>query len=75
MNKHDRDNLNFILTADKHTLDQWWEELSEDDKQYALELIRMARTETEVQLIDCNESILENGDYSEALAVLKKFML
>lgn len=75
MNKHDRDNLNFILTADKKTLDKWWAELSDDDMAYALEIIRLARTETEIQLIEYNESLTETGDFTEANAVLQKFML
>lgn len=75
MNKRDRDNLNFILTADKKTLDKWWDGLSEDDMAYALELIRTARTETEIQLMEYNEAYTESSDYPEARALLKRFML
>ena len=75
MNQHDRNNLNFILTADKNTLDEWWESLSDDDRAYALEIVRLARTETEIQLMEYNESLTENSDFAEARAVLQKFRL
>lgn len=75
MNAHDRNNLNFILKADPKTLDKWWSELSADDMSYALEIIRQARTETEIELIEYHESLTETGDFTEANAVLQKFML
>ena len=35
MNDHDKANLEFILSADKETLKDWYESLSDDEKLYA----------------------------------------
>ena len=40
MNKHDRDNLNFILSLDEAGFDEWYATLSDDDVDYALEIIK-----------------------------------
>lgn len=40
MNKHDRDNLMFLLAnANTETFDNWLNSISEDDLEYALELL------------------------------------
>ena len=40
MNKHDRENLEFLLTADEDTFQEFLETVSEDDIEYALQLIQ-----------------------------------
>lgn len=72
MNDHDRNNLNFILSLDEKAYNQWSASLSEDDADYALELLKAARTEIMMQhasLID------EVEDCTEAMNALKRFML
>ena len=72
MNDHDRNNLQFIMSLDEDGFDKWSVTLSEDDVDYALELLKVARTEIMMQhasLID------EVEDCTEAQNILKGFML
>ena len=39
MNQHDRDNLNFLMTASDEVLHEWYSQASEDDLLYAQELL------------------------------------
>ena len=74
MNNWDRDNLNFLLNADKETLDEWHFYADADDHKYALELLRAARTELAMQelaIVD-NEAV---EDLSDACTVLARFRL
>jgi len=74
MNDWDRDNLNFLLNADRETMEDWYHMATEDDFKYATELFRRARTElamTELALVD-DEAV---GDVTEAQAVLARFRL
>lgn len=72
MNEHDRNNLNFIMSLDEDGFEQWSATLSEDDVNYALELIKAARIEV---LMKTAEYADEVEDTSEAMSVLKGFML
>ena len=74
MNDRDRNNVNFIMNLSTEDFDSWSLELSDDNLQYALELLRQARLENlmqEQELLDA----LEESDFVEANSVLKKFML
>jgi len=74
MNNWDRDNLNFLLNADRETMEDWYHMATEDDFKYAAELFRRARVElamTELALVD-DEAV---EDMSEAQAVLTRFRL
>ena len=74
MNDWDRDNLNFLLNADRETMEDWYHMATEDDFKYAAELFRRARTElalTELALVD-NEAV---EDMADARAVLARFRL
>ena len=74
MNDRDRNNVNFIMNLSTEDFDSWSLELSDDNLQYALELLRQARIENlmqEQELLDA----LEESDFVEANSVLKKFML
>lgn len=72
MNDHDRNNLNFIMSLDEKAYDEWTASLSEDDVDYALELLKAARTEVTMQ----HASLLDEvEDCTEAMNVLKGFML
>ena len=67
MNDHDRDNLDFLMSLDtQDAWDNWAEHCSDDDFLYALELIRFAKSETEIKMmevleaeadLDCSESL------------------
>ena len=43
MRKRDRKNLAFLLASTPESLQEWYGEATEDDKDYAMELIAMAR--------------------------------
>lgn len=45
MNKHDRDNLNFLLHLDSDAFEQWYESVSQDDLDYAQEIMAQAALE------------------------------
>jgi hypothetical protein len=74
VNKHDRDNLQFLLSADKKTMDSWYRTVSEYDVEYALELLQLYRTELELRELEIIDT--EAGsDMSEAHSVLTRFTL
>ena len=49
MTDWDKNNLKFIMETDDGAFDVWLEQADDRDIEYALELIRMARTELMVQ--------------------------
>ena len=74
MNNWDRDNLNFLLNADRETMEDWYHMATEDDFKYAADLFRRARVElamTELALVD-DEAV---EDMADARAVLARFRL
>ena len=74
MNNWDRDNLNFLLNADREIMEDWYHMATEDDFKYAAELFRRARTElamAELALVD-DEAV---EDMADARAVLARFRL
>jgi hypothetical protein len=73
MNEWDRNNLYFILHSDEETLNDFYSWATTDDIEYALSLIRTAKTEldiAELELLD--ESTEENG-LTEARQALSKY--
>ena len=77
MNKHDRDNLKFLLTADEATFQEFLATVSPDDIDYAIGLIQTHRAELIAQEMALEESVDEEFglDLSEAQAVLARFRL
>ena len=75
MNSFDRENLNFLLTASKKDMDEWYHYATQDDLDYAIELIRAARTELELQELELIDSEVGDNDLTEARTVLAKFTL
>lgn len=77
MNKHDRENLEFLLSADEHAFLEFLETVSDDDINYAIELIQAHRAELMVHEMALEESVDEEFglDLSEAQAVLAQFRL
>lgn len=39
MNKNDLNNLEFIMSLNVDSIKEWWDNISEDDRNYAMELI------------------------------------
>jgi len=73
MNDWDRNNLHFILDSDEETLTDFYSWATADDLEYALKLIREAKSEldiAEMELLD--ESTEENG-LTEAREVLSRY--
>lgn len=74
----DMTNLQFLLNSDQRTLLDFYENSSDDDIAYALELIRYAINENTAQINAVIEQAMDTADtekYPEANAVLSKFRL
>lgn len=69
MNDWDRDNLNFIMNTTDEGFDEWLEQADNDDVEYALELIRMAKAELMVQEMEFTDEI---SNFSEAAKLLDR---
>lgn len=72
MNDWDKNNLNFILSLDEEGFEVWYATLSTDDMDYALELLKTARTEVAIQMASLNDDV---EDVTDAKNVLKQFTL
>ena len=51
MNKHDRDNLEFLLNATPEVLEDWYNQMDDDDIEYAVELIEAAQVELDQKVL------------------------
>ena len=72
----DLTNLHFIMNSDPETLQEFYETASDDDIQYALELIRYAMTENANKINEVIDTYVgESAQYPEANAVLAQFRL
>lgn len=71
MNKHDYDNLQFLLHADDATMKEWYKTVSMDDVEYALELLAAYRLELEMRELELTDDV---DDVSEAAMVLRGIM-
>jgi hypothetical protein len=77
MNDKDMNNILFILTSSQEKLEQWWHSIDDEDKEYALwiiksyqeELVRMEKAYDDFLPLDSEE------DLSLAKEYLKKFQL
>jgi hypothetical protein len=72
MNKHDRDNYQFIMSLTPSQFDEWYNTITPDDIDYAMELIKMARVELAEEAAALIENVVE---FTEAKEVLGKFTL
>jgi len=80
MNEWDRDNQNFIMSCSDKEFKAWFDQATEDDISYALELIKQSRGELleqefEVHNRESERIMLKHGKYPEATAILNKFLL
>ena len=74
MNDWDRSNLHFLLDSDEDTLTDFYSWATADDLEYALKLIRIAKTELDIAEMELMDE--KNEDYSgltEAREVLSKY--
>jgi len=72
MNDWDKNNLQFILALDEEGFENWYATLDPDDMDYALGLLKTARTEVNMQLASLHDDI---EDVSDAEKILKQFTL
>lgn len=76
MNRFDRENVNFLLTATKADMEDWYRYATDDDYTYALEILRTARTELEMQELELLDSLVQDMpqcELEEAQTVLSQF--
>ena len=73
MNEWDRNNLNFLLSADEATMQEWYKTVTEDDLTYAFELLATHKEELNAQIVELE--LEDKESYDEAEAVLRKFLL
>lgn len=72
MNSWDRENLHFLMDSDEETLEDFYSWATEDDLDYALSLVREAKSEliiAEMEMID----EIANERFDEAKRVLSKY--
>ena len=74
MNDHDRSNYDYIMRLTDEQFAEWMDQASDDDLEYAQELIRIRRVELMESTLDFEDK-LANLDQTAALEVLKRFML
>ena len=72
MNDHDRNNFKYIMSLNEKQFDKWYASISEDDVDYALELMKQARLELDVKTHEVFDEVMNTSLAQEAL---KKFML
>jgi hypothetical protein len=72
MNAFDKENLEFFLTIDEETLQEWYEWADEKNIAYALSLFRSARVELDLQMIQLQDDV---EDMTQANTALAKFKL
>jgi hypothetical protein len=74
MNEHDRQNLNFLLTASPAVIAEWMSVVDQDDVDYAHELLAMAALELKEEAltlrIEAELSVMDS--FEQAAAVIGK---
>ena len=71
MNEWDRDNLEFIKGCDEAEFDDWLTQATNDDIEYALELIHMGRKELAARAFLMAED-MEINDFSDARSFIER---
>lgn len=72
MNDHDKSNLQYIMALSQEEFEVWYAEISDDDAEYAIELLKKARkalVTAEMELLD------EVETFTEAKNILDRFTL
>lgn len=73
MDDYDRENLFFLLNSDTETLKHWYANVSEDDHQYASELLAAYGEELALKAILIDDSLI--SDLSDSCAILSQYTL
>lgn len=73
MNDWDRNNLHFILDSDEETLTDFYSWATADDLDYALKLIREAKSELDVAELELLDESTEENGLTEARQVLSRY--
>ena len=71
MNEWDRDNLNFILTANEAEFEAFIAEASTNEINYALDLVRRAKAIRTIEHFELLESV-DQLDCTEALSFINR---
>ena len=71
MKKKDRDNLKFIMGCSNEQFDEWMENATPDDIDYALEIIRLAKSELILEQMELEE-VSETDEFTEAMAIINR---
>jgi hypothetical protein len=71
MNEHDRNNLKFILHTDEEKFDEWLQTASNEDVDYALELIRIAKSELLVQEAEFYDAVVDLSEANRIIDVIR----
>jgi hypothetical protein len=77
MNDKDMNNILFILTSSQEKLEQWWQSIDDEDKEYALWIIKSYQKEL-IQMEKAYDDFLpldSEEDLSLVKEYLKKFQL
>ena len=73
MNSHDRSNLNFIMSMNEQEFDSWLSFMSNEDIDYALELIRRAKAENQLEEMELAEVMYsQDDDMTEANEIINR---
>lgn len=73
MNEHDRSNYNFLLNISQESFEEWLDQASSDDIDYALEIIKQGRTEATVELMELEDIMYTyDDDMKEAKEVIER---
>ena len=75
MNAYDRENLQFLLNADKETLRDWYDQMDTDDHEYASEIMEEYAKELRVRHAMIDAEIAAEKNISDSAVYLKKFTL
>ena len=73
MNDWDRNNLHFILDSDEETLKDFYSWATQDDLEYALSLVREAKSELDVAELELLYETTEENGLTEAREFLSRY--
>ena len=72
MNDWDKDNLHFLLTIDSETFEDWLSQADEDDIDYAIELLRAAKSELIVEQMEILDGVQDISTANNFIEQIRK---
>jgi putative SOS response-associated peptidase YedK len=72
MNDWDRDNLNFLLTISSETFEDWLQQADEDDIDYAIELLRVAKSELIIEQMEVLDMVQDTSTANNFIEQIRK---